>query len=274
MIALRYLTVSSPLLPSRKIRNMPSASIELAKLLEWTEVGKHLGRARRQKGLTQKGLADLCKLRQGEISAFESGRRHPTLAQLTELARSLDAPLQWFITGSLEPSVANSADWRCELRFRGIYDLPTEGAKVPGAFRPVEQLLTVVLRGDAVPKTIIESMPYLLATNHWRSRLMLAYAREAGDPRVPSRLGWLADISRSLHKAGFLSEAQANRAALLTLTKKTSRAAKQDSLGHPAGDFDSSPIINSRWNMSYAGSLDQFKTRVEQLRALRPVSET
>ena len=73
--------------------------------------------------------------------------------------------------------------------------------------------------------------------------------------------------------AGHLPEAQANRAALLTLTKKTTKAPKQDSLGHPAGDFDSSPIIHSRWNMSYAGSIDQFKARTEQLRALRPVTE-
>ena len=200
MIASRYLTVFRPPLPRRKIRNMPSAAIELGNLPEWIEAGKHLARARKQKGLTQKGLADLCQLRQGEISAFESGRRHPTLAQLTELARCLDVPLQWFITGSLEPA-ATVADWKCELRYWGLYDLPAEGLRVPGAFRPIEQLLAVVLKGDLIPKTVVESMPYLLATTRWRSRLILAYAREVGDPRVLGRLGWLADVTRSLHKA-------------------------------------------------------------------------
>lgn len=253
---------------------MPSASIELGKLLEWSEVGKHLARARRQKGLTQKGLADRCQLRQGEISAFESGRRHPTLAQLTELARSLDAPLQWFISGTLEPAAVTNADWRCELRYWGVSDLPLEGAKVPGAFRPIEQLLTLILKGDQVARMLVESMPYLLATTPWRSRLMLAYARETGDVRVRSRLGWLADITRSLHKAGHLPEAQSRRGALLTLTKKTTKGDKQDSLGSPAGDFDTLPVISNRWNMSFAGSVEQFKTRVEQLRALRPASET
>src|SRR4051794_34189782 len=109
---------------------MPSAAIELGKLPEWNVVGKHLARARKQKGLTQSGLAELCKLRQGEISAFESGRRQPTLAQLTELSRSMDVPLQWFITGSLEPSAASAADLKCELRYWGLYDLPVEGERV------------------------------------------------------------------------------------------------------------------------------------------------
>ncbi len=272
MIASRYLTVFRPPLPSRKIRNMPSAAIELGKLPEWIEAGKHLIRARKQKGLTQKGLADLCQLRQGEISAFESGRRHPTLAQLTELARCLDVPLQWFITGSLEPA-ANPADWKCELRYWGLYDLAVEGLRVPGAFRPLEQLLTVVLKGDLVPKNIVESMPYLLATNRWRSRLLLAYAREAGDARVLGRLGWLADVTRSLHKAGQLVEAQAQAAPLLTITKKATKSEKSDSLGHPAADWSTVPVVNMRWNITYTASADQFKLRVEQLRKLRPVRE-
>lgn len=273
MIASRYLTVFCPPLPSRKIRNMPSAAIELGKLPEWIDVGKHLAKARKQKGLTQKGLADLCQLRQGEISAFESGRRHPTLAQLTELARCLDVPLQWFITGSLEPSSSAAADWKCELRYWGLYDLPKEAERVPGAFRPIEQLLTVVMKGDQVPKLIVESMPYLLATTRWRSRLLLAYARETGDPRVLGRLGWLTDVTRSLHKAGHLVEAQAQRGPLLTITKKAVKGEKSDSLGHPAADWSTVPVVNMRWNITYAANVDQFKVRVEQLRKLKPVRE-
>lgn len=252
---------------------MPTASIELGKLLEWAEVGKQMSRARKMKGLTQKGLADKCELRQGEISAFESGRRHPTLAQLTELARSLDAPLQWFITGTLEPAVSTLADMTCELRYWGLADLPLEKARVPGAFRPIEQLLCLVLKGDSVPKLLIESMPYLLATTKWKSRLILAYGREVGDSRVLTRLGWLADITRSLFKAGHLPEAEAQRGPLLTLTKKTSRGEKPDSLGNPAADWDTLPVVNNRWNMTYVATAEQFKVRAEQLRKLKVVQE-
>lgn len=273
MIACGYLTAFDPPLPSRKIRNMPSASIELGKLPEWKEVGKHLSRARRQMGLTQKGLADKCQLRQGEISAFESGRRHPTLAQLTELARSLDVPLQWFISGTLEGAVGTLAELTVELRYWGIRDLPMQDIRIPGAFRPVEQLICLAIRGDAVPRLIVESMPYLLATVKWKSRLITAYAREVGDSRVLTRLGWLADITRSLYKAGQLAEAANQRGALNTLSKKATKGEKADSLGHPASDWATVPVVNMRWNMTYASNMDDFKKRVEQLRALKPVRE-
>jgi transcriptional regulator with XRE-family HTH domain len=252
---------------------MPSASIELGRLPEWAELGKQLGRARRMRGLTQKELADRCKLRQGEISAFESSRRQPTLAQLTELARSLDVPMQWFISGGVRPPEEGMPHLVVELRHWGIYDLATEGALVPGAFRPLELLLAQTLRGDVFSKKLIESIPYLLATAPWRSRLVLAYGREVGDPRVLTRLGWLADVTRTLHKTGQLTEAQERRGALFTLVKKTTKSSKPDGLGHPATDWSGIPPVYKRWNITYAGTLDQFHQRVEQLRQLRPVRE-
>src|SRR4029078_6051406 len=120
---------------------MPTAAIELGNRPEWNEMGCHLGRARRQKGLTQRDLADRCQLRQGDISAFESGRRQPTLAQLTELVRALDVSLQWFMTGTLEPCSLTLADLAVELQYWGIRDFKLEQARVPAAFRPLEQLL-------------------------------------------------------------------------------------------------------------------------------------
>jgi transcriptional regulator with XRE-family HTH domain len=254
---------------------MPSAAIELGRLPEWGELGKHLGRARRLRGLTQKGLADRCKLRQGEISAFESARRHPTLAQLTELARALDVPLQWFVSGSIGPPEEGMAHLTTELRHWGIYDLPTEGAVVPGAFRPLELLLPLALRGDGLNRKLVEAMPYVLAINSWRSRRVLTYGREVGDPRVLTRLGWLADVARTLYREGQLPEAEERRAALATLIKKTraAKAPKPDGLGHPATDWSHLPGMYRRWNVSYTGSIDHFRQRAEHLRKLRPARE-
>jgi transcriptional regulator with XRE-family HTH domain len=270
MIACGYLTVFAPLRTSIKCRIMPTASIELGKLPEWMEVGKHLSKARRQKGLKQLGLAEKCGLRQGEISAFESGRRHPTLAQMTELARALDMPLQWLITGAVEPPGTSLNDLTMELRHYGLADLPTEKTRIVGACRPLEQLLCLALKGDAIPNIIVESYPYLLASTKWRSRLVLAYAKEVGDGRVLTRLGWLADIARTLHKAGDLPEAENQRGPLFTLTKKAPKGDKSDSLGHPAGDFATVTVINMRWNITYDGSAEAFKKRTMELRALKP----
>jgi transcriptional regulator with XRE-family HTH domain len=254
---------------------MPSAAIDLAKLPEWREIGRHLGRARRQAGLTQKGLADRCKLRQGEISAFESGRRFPTLAQLTELARALDVPLQWFISGTVTPPEDDLSQLSTELRHWGVYDLSTEGAVVPGAFRPLEQLLPLALRGDGINRKLLESMPYVLAINVWRSTRLLAHGRQVGDPRVLLRLGWLADVTKALYRAGQLPEAEGRRGALAAMIKKTKgqKSQKPESLGHPATDWSSVPSVYKRWNVSYAGSLDHFRQRTEHLRKLRPVRE-
>jgi len=253
---------------------MPSAAIPLGKLPEWADLGKHLARARRLRGLTQRGLADRCRLRQGEISAFESGRRHPTLSQLTELARALDVPLQWFISGTLFPPEVGVPNLALELRYCGVYDLTSEGLIVPGAFRPVELLFAQTLRGDELNRTLIEAIPYVLATNPWRSRLLLAYGREVGDPRVLTRLGWLADVTRTLHKTGQLPEAQERRPALLTLVKKTSKGQRPDGLGHPATDWASVPPVYKRWNVTYSGSLEHFRQRTDHLRKLRPARES
>jgi transcriptional regulator with XRE-family HTH domain len=252
---------------------MPTAAIDLGKLPEWSEVGRHLGRARRQQGLTQRQLADLCRLRQGEISAFESGRRQPTLAQLTELARALDTSLQWFITGSSEPFAGSLADLSVELRFWGVRDWKSDAARVPGAFRPLEQLLVQTLRGDELPIKLVEAIPYVLATTPWKSRLLLAFGRDAGDDRVLTRLGWLADVTRTLNKIGQLPEAQNRRGALQTITKNTAKAPRPDGLGHPATDWSIVPAVYKRWNITYAGGLESFKQRADQLRKLKPTSE-
>jgi transcriptional regulator with XRE-family HTH domain len=255
---------------------MPTASIELAKLPEWSEIGRHLTRARRQRGLTQRELAEKCRLRQGEISAFESSRRQPTLAQITQLARSLDVPLQWFISGSSEPALQTTGDLTLEMRFWGVLDLEGAEARVPGAFRPFEQLLAQMLRGDVVSPQLVESVPYLLATVPWRSTLVLAFTRTSDDQRVGARIGWLADVARSLNRTGGLAEAEARRPALQTLARKTAgaKADRPDSLGHPATDWSVVPAVYRRWNVTYAGSLESFKKRCEVLRSLRPVRET
>ena len=45
--------------------------------------------ARMNRGLTQKGLANLCGLRPSAISHFESGRRTPSIKNLVKLSKAL-----------------------------------------------------------------------------------------------------------------------------------------------------------------------------------------
>jgi hypothetical protein len=100
------------------------------------------------------------------------------------------------------------------------------------------------------------------------------------EPRVVIRLGWLCDVTRTLHKTGQLAEAQDRRAALFTMVKlagkevkKAGKSQKPDGLGHPATDWSGIPPVYKRWNITYAGTLEHFRNRVDQLRQLRPARE-
>ena len=52
-------------------------------------VGRNLARIRREKGLTQEQLADLCGLSQQYLSGLERGHRNPTVTTLFEIASAL-----------------------------------------------------------------------------------------------------------------------------------------------------------------------------------------
>ena len=52
-------------------------------------VGRNAAMLRREKGLTQEGLAEISGLSQQYISGLEQGRRNPTIVTLHELATAL-----------------------------------------------------------------------------------------------------------------------------------------------------------------------------------------
>lgn len=52
-------------------------------------VGRNAARIRREKGLTQEQLSDLCGLSQQYLSGLEQGRRNPTVVTVYEIASAL-----------------------------------------------------------------------------------------------------------------------------------------------------------------------------------------
>jgi transcriptional regulator with XRE-family HTH domain len=56
-------------------------------------VGRNVGRIRRERGLTQEQLAEICGFSQQYISCLEQGRRNPTVVTLYELATALSVSL-------------------------------------------------------------------------------------------------------------------------------------------------------------------------------------
>jgi len=53
-------------------------------------VGGNCARIRKEKGLTQERLSELCGLSQQYLSGLERGRRNPTIVTIFEIAQALE----------------------------------------------------------------------------------------------------------------------------------------------------------------------------------------
>jgi transcriptional regulator with XRE-family HTH domain len=233
---------------------------------EWRHLGKHLEKTRSQAGLSQSELAERAELKQAHIWAFEAGKRWPSLAQLTALARALAAPIQRFINGLNGPGT-ELKDLAIELASLGIVDLLVEDAVVPGAFRPPEQLIALALHGDRPEPRLIEAIPAALAWKlhgrAWDLRLLRAYALHY-DRRVFQRIAWLADVALTLHSGkGFPGGCPAQK-ELSRFIQRVPPPTRIDSLGH-ANQSGRLPPVSKRWKITYDADLKVFRARAERL---------
>jgi transcriptional regulator with XRE-family HTH domain len=241
---------------------------------EFQGLGRHLFTARTRLGLTQQQLGRQCGIDPATINRIERSQRWPTLAQLVRLARVLQISLQWFLNGSHGPGT-DLADMAIELQHLGIVDLWVPEARVPGAFRPREELVALAVAGNEPEPRIVEALPAVLAWNTWDLRLVRAYARRH-DARALNRLAWLADVALTIDKHhGFPGGCPARQ----TLSHLVSRvqppqagngrkpAPDLDGLGRPASDVPVHPVWK-RWRISYAADLETFRNRAGRLKAL------
>ncbi|WP_298309134.1 helix-turn-helix transcriptional regulator [uncultured Erythrobacter sp.] len=53
-------------------------------------VGENCARIRKDRGLTQEGLSELCGLSQQYLSDLERGKRNPTIVTIYEIAQALE----------------------------------------------------------------------------------------------------------------------------------------------------------------------------------------
>jgi hypothetical protein len=187
---------------------------------------------------------------------------------LLRLARALDRPLQWFLTGTDRPGTALQ-DLAIELRRLGAVDLSVGDSRVPGAFRPAEEVVALVLSGASPEPRVVEAIPAVLAWNRWNPALLRAYARSAGRKTL-YRLAWLADITLALDRRhGFPGGCPGKESLTRFLQRIKPPAAKGwDDLGHPLSEPPASPLWK-RWRINYAVDLDGFRSRAEQLAELR-----
>jgi transcriptional regulator with XRE-family HTH domain len=252
------------------------------------QVGRHLEHARKAAGLTQLALAKATGINRVQIVRMEAGRIVPRLDEVVRLAEVLKVPIEWFIAGRCMPT-HDLRGIALELYRLGVRDLEVSGMQVPGACRTREEILVHAVGGDQPEPRIIEAIPFLLLQGYFFPPLVHGYTMWL-DGRAVTRLAWLSEIALALNRlsampllreASTLTGRRAQPRHLQAFIwrgeeaqKKRKANARPDSLGHP-GTGNRSPIWK-RWNISYAGTMDDFKRRTLEVHAAyqnKPVVE-
>ena len=227
-----------------------------------------------RRGLTQQQLAALSGIDQASINRIERSQRWPTLAQLSRLAKNLQVSFQWLMSGTHWPG-SELRDLAIELQHWGIVDLWVPDARVPGAFRPREEVVALALSGNEPDPRIVEALPAVLAWNQWNVRLLRAYS-ETYEKRTLYRLAWLADVALTIDKhfgfprgcpAGIQLARFINGIKPFKDRERSKARPQLDALGRPAGDGRLHPVWK-RWRINYAADLDTFRNRAAHLTTL------
>jgi transcriptional regulator with XRE-family HTH domain len=242
----------------------------LRKPPELQDLSKHLVKARFWRGLSQQELAEKCGLDKAHISLFETGKRQPRLAQLVRLAQALQVPLQWFLTGSVKPGKALEGI-AMELFNLGVVDLWVGNARVPGAFRPPEQVVALAVRGARPEPRLLWAIPAVFAWNRWNPNLLEGWGRES---RVLQRIAWLADIAITIHHDRGFPGGCPGEDDLAEFIRRLPLPQTLDDFSEPSPEEPQNPLWK-RWKINYAGSgnVCTFQERAEELHRLRQEQE-
>lgn len=85
--------------------------------MDYKSLGRNIRIARREKGITQEVLAELCNLSPVFISQIENGMRKPSLETVDNIARTLNSSIDRLIYGRTD-SVDDFSDFESLLRTR------------------------------------------------------------------------------------------------------------------------------------------------------------
>jgi transcriptional regulator with XRE-family HTH domain len=229
------------------------------------EITRNLASARTQLGLSQAELGARSGLQRQQINYFETGARLPSLAQLLRIARALDLPLQWFLSGSARPGLG-TCEIAIELRSLGLIDLWVKAPLVPGAFRRPEEIVTAAVAGKEPQARIVEGVPALLAWNRWHGNLLWGFARSTG---TGYRVAWLADVALTIERMGGFPGGCPGKDDLAAFVKRVPKPPlhRWDDLGRAAHEPPASPVWK-RWRIRYPADLATFRARAESLVSL------
>ncbi len=226
-----------------------------------------LAAARQGRGLTQGQLAKATRLYQSVISELESGKRKPTFSITKQLALVLKVPIQWFLTGS-DYAGKELPDISVQLQTLGIVDLHVANERVPGAFRPNEEIIALSISGNAPSPRIVEAIPAVLAWNRWEPELLFAFGK-VHDARTRIRLAWLADVALTIHAHQGFPGGCLFPNTLETYIRIVGDTPPEIEDTLEFSETNRAPPVARRWKIRYAAPLETFRVRAKHLLSLR-----
>jgi transcriptional regulator with XRE-family HTH domain len=233
-------------------------------------IGVNIKTRRKAMGLTQLALASAARIPRLQIVRMEAGLVVPRLDEAVRIAEVLKACLEWLIAGDYS-SRTGLRGIALELYQLGIRDLQVADPRVPGTFRHAEEVLVLAVSWDQPEPRVVEAIPYILARWKLRPSLIAGFAN-LHDPRARTRLAWLSDVTFALGRLSSAPLAIQTEGSLRALIRLGQKATEPDGLGHPSRG-NVSPIWR-RWNVTYAGTLQDFLRRTIEVDVAFQSSQT
>jgi hypothetical protein len=100
------------------------------------------------------------------------------------------------------------------------------------------------------------------------NRELLHVYGEIYDPRALSRLGWLAEVALTIHRAEGFPGGCVDRRGLEAFINRIPRPGSADDLGRPT-DRETLPPVWLRWKIRYDADLATFRERAVYLNAMQ-----
>jgi len=223
--------------------------------------GSRFKRLRQLAGLSQQRVADALSVDRSLISLWESGKREPGLWEAVRVARVLGVPVSELAVGTVGLPYGPRVIWQ-EIAYRGA-SLTAAGTSPLWAIRPVQESVADALLHPE-PR-LVDRLPGLLLVEDFPPLALWGLCADYG---VDRRLGWIADIARTVAGSGSVPTRPLTARALDVLLERSQRPSPgtaYDTLGFGAGRTDHLPPPSKRWRISYDQTLTGFESAAEEL---------
>jgi len=168
--------------------------------------GQWLRTLRHDRGLTQRGLADLAGVPQSSISEIESGRREPSLSLFSRIVESAGCEVQVQIVEPRRRGVVAAARAISERLFGEKYDDLPAAIRWDGALRAGIDLQDALRKADLEGfRLLSDTPPPFTGERKWDAFIAAVVEQESCNRNIPAPL-WTDEPTRFQRPFWYLSD--------------------------------------------------------------------